>query len=125
MGGSMALWAVILILGTGVGLGVYMGLQYLRREPRKPVMIGMHLLAGLGGLETLTIQITGAPDGSVLTAGRYGIPALALCAIAGAGGFGSALLRRRSRQSSEAALVAHAAAGLLGLAILLIWAAQR
>ena len=51
----------LVLLSAAMCLGVIMGIQYLRRVRSKPVMIGVHLLLGAGGLEVLAMMLRGAP----------------------------------------------------------------
>lgn len=103
------------LLSLAVCLGLFMGVQYLRGERRRPVVIGVHILAGLGSLEPMAVLVREAADATLARA------AMIVVALALMGGLGSALLRRQSRRASEAALVAHACAALSALALLTIW----
>lgn len=116
----MTLLPVGLTLVAAVLLGLVLGVQYLRRI-RRPMVIGVHVLCGIGALEQLVIQLHGTPGGDVTPYGRFG-DALALLLVGSiASGFISALLVRHSKRVAEAVLVTHALVGAAGFGVFLVW----
>jgi hypothetical protein len=113
----------IVVLTVAVGLGIYVGILYLRRV-RKPVLIGLHLLLGVAGIEAMVMMLRGAPDGAVAPAGSFGIAAAVLLATAMVSGLAAPLLAKHSRQGGNAVLATHAAVGVLGFLLVLAWASQ-
>lgn len=108
---------VLVILTANVLLGLYLGLLYLRGD-RKPVLIGIHLLLGLGGIETLAMLLHGTPDSTEAPDGNSG-QAAALCFVAAVLLGLSAALLRRSRRFANAVLASHAGLATIGLMLLL------
>jgi hypothetical protein len=107
------------LLTFGAGLGLYLGLLYLRRV-RRPVLVGAHLLLGAAGIETMVITLRGKADG-VITTGSFGIVAVALLAAALVSGLSAPLLGKRSRQRMNILLAIHAGIGLSGFVMFLTW----
>lgn len=112
---------IVALLTAGVGLGLLLGLRYLRGLPRKPVMIGAHLLLGAGTLEQIAVLLHGTPSGDVIADQMLGRVALVLIAGALLFGLCAPLLSRQSRRGAEALLVGHASLGALGFAALIAW----
>jgi hypothetical protein len=104
-------------------LGVLLGVNYLRGV-RKPVMIGFHLILGIGGLEQFAEVLGGAPNGVALAAGTYGNAAALVFVASIFTGLGAALLARYSRRRAEMVLISHVGIGAAGFVLLLLWAAQ-
>ncbi|MCK7475924.1 MAG: hypothetical protein MZV49_25970 [Rhodopseudomonas palustris] len=65
---NMTVLPVLGMLTASLLLGLYLVLAFLRRE-RKPVLIGFHLLLGMGGLELLIMLMRGTPCAGA--AGEY------------------------------------------------------
>ena len=86
IGAAMTAVPVLVILSAAVLLGLYLGLLYLRGE-RKPVLIGVHFLLGVGGLEALVMLMHGTPGGDEAPAGYEAAAASAAHAGVGAIGF--------------------------------------
>jgi len=107
------------LLTAAVGLGLYLGLLYLRRV-RKPVVVGAHLLLGAAGLETTVVMLRGAPDGVTL-AGSYGGAAAALLALTLVSGFSAPLLGKGSRRTANILLATHAGIGVTAFVLFLVW----
>jgi hypothetical protein len=110
---------VLVLLGAAVVLGLYLLLLYLRGH-RKPVLIGFHLLLGLGGLETLVMLLHGTPDGAAAPEGTLGQTAAVFLIVAVVAGLSAALLRR-SRVFANVMLAAHAGVASVGFLMVLYW----
>ena len=119
----MTVLPVVLLLAAAAGLGVYIGLLYLRGQ-RRAGLIGLHLLLGLGGLEGIVILLRGTPNGNAAAGGSLGNTAAAVLVIAAFAGFISPVIGRRSRKNGDVALVAHVGAGALGVLLFLVWVAS-
>ena len=103
----------ILLFGA-VGVGGYLGMNYLRHIPNKPILTAAHLLMGAGALEQLVIDLSGDRGGA------YGYKAAGLMAITLALGFLGADGRKSHRKAGYVVAV-HAAAGSLGFLLFLAW----
>jgi len=112
---------VVVLFGAAVCLGLILGLQYLRGVRSKPVMIGMHLLLGAGGLEVMVMTLSGAPDGTVMWTGTLGRTAAGFLAAALFIGLLTPMVGRRSRQTMNVALATHATIASVGFVLLLAW----
>ena len=110
---------VLVILTAAVLLGLYLLLLYLRGD-RRPVLIGFHLLLGLGGLETLVMLLHGTPDGAAAPEGTLGQTAAVFLVVAVITGLSAALLRR-SRLMANLVLAAHAGTASIGFLLVLYW----
>jgi hypothetical protein len=119
----LAIPAVILLSGAVV-LGVLLGIEYLRRVRSKPMVIGVHLLLGAGGLEVIAMLLRGTPDGGVMPAGAIGQAAAGLLAFAMCSGLVAPLIGRRSRATMNVALVTHVTASAAGFVLCLWWFAR-
>lgn len=110
----------IALLTAAAAVGVFLGWLYLRRV-RRPVLVGVHLLLGVGGLETMVMLLRGAPNGATGPAGALGPVAAGLLAATLVTGLAAPLLARASRLHANVALATHASIGLLGFAVFLAW----
>jgi hypothetical protein len=112
----------LLLITVAVAIGVYLGLLYLRRERPRRIVLGAHILLGIGGLEQLAIFLRGAtPSGATVNVGSSGTAAAALFALAMLSGLIAPLLGQKSRRNGEFMLATHALAGAAGFVLLLIW----
>ena len=92
------------------------------RGIRKPLLIGLHLLLGLGALETLVVLLKGTPGSEVLPAGDFGNVAAGFLALAAFVGLLTPILGRRSRFTANAMLLVHGSAGVAGVIFCIAWA---
>ena len=92
------------------------------REIRKPLLIGLHLLLGLGALEVLVVLLKGTSGSDGLPAGDFGNVAAGCLALAAFVGLLTPILGRRSRLTANAMLVAHGSAGVAGVLFCIAWA---
>ena len=104
----------ILIFGA-VGIGGYLGMNYLRHTPNKPILTAAHLLMGAGALEQLVIAISGDRGGV------FGYKAAGFLVITLALGFIGSLTARKSHRKAGYVVAAHAAAGSAGFLLFLAW----
>jgi len=109
-------------LTVAAGLGLYLGLLYLRRV-RRPVLIGIHLLLGAAGLEQVAVMLRGTPNGDVVPAGTLVSVAAGALAAAMFSGLTAPVIGSRSRRNGEAMLVVHVTVGLVGFILFLVWVA--
>ncbi len=108
----MAALPPTLFLTIAAGLGLYLGWLYLRGIRRKPVMIGLHLLLGAAGLETMVMMLRGLPNGETSAAGAFGGIAAGLLAAAMFSGLIAPMLCRGSRRTANLVVASHWVAGL-------------
>ena|SRR5664279_6498842 len=113
---------VILIAAVSLG-GVNLWLRL--RGVRKPVLIGIHLLAGLASLEVLVYFLKDVNSGEGVPAGPYGNVAAALLGLAAFSGLISPILSRRSQLTSNVLLATHTSCGLAGAVTALAWVGSR
>ena len=92
------------------------------RGIRKPVLIGLHLLLGLGALEVLVVLLKGTGSSDGLPAGDFGDIAAGCLALAAFIGLLTPILGRGSRVKANAMLVAHVSAGFAGVVLCIAWA---
>ncbi len=119
----MTVLPVLGMLTASLLLGLYLVLAFLRRE-RKPVLIGFHLLLGMGGLELLIMLMRGTPAGAAENTGQLGIAAAALFGIAMFTGLTGAMIARRSAMSANIVVATHSSLGAAGFILFLLWLAN-
>ena len=95
------------------------------RGIRKPILIGVHLLAGLAALELLVFYLKDVNNGEGLPAGPYGNVAAGFLAGAAFSGLISPILGRRSKLWADSLIATHVGCGLLGAVTAIAWAASR
>ena len=111
---------VALLLGACMGVGLWLGWQFLRRISSNPLHIGFHLLLGLAGMEAVVMLMRGAPDGAMVSAGQLGKAAALVLALAVITGFATSVVARRwSRQTGGTVLAAHTVLGSVGFVMFL------
>ncbi len=96
----------------------------LIRGKRKSVLIGVHLLLGLGTLEMVVIMLKGWPIGDAIPAGVFGDWAAGFLALAAFFGLLRPVFGRRSKVKSNAMLLIHGSAGLAGVLLCIAWLSQ-
>lgn len=117
-----AIPVILLFLGTAA-VGLYLGIGYLKGWPRRPALIGVHILFGIGGLEVMATLLWGpTADVPVPTLGAAAAVAFVATMFIG---LLAPMVGRRSRQTMNVALSLHAAAALSGIGLLLIWISSR
>jgi uncharacterized membrane protein len=111
-----------LLLVTGaVLLGIYLGIFYLRGVRPKRLLLGAHVLMGIGGVEQLALLIHGTPSGAMaadsLLKATAGLFALAIFS-----GLTAPLLAQSTgRKNGEFMLATHAGVGIAGFVVFLVW----
>lgn len=118
----MTVWPAILVFGTTVCIGIYMGWQYLMGERNNRLLIGVHLLLGVVGLEVVAILVRNAFDSVDVPGGSWGRAAALVLAAALFSGLMVPLLAPRYPRSITPGLVIHAVVGMTGFTLLLAWA---
>jgi hypothetical protein len=111
----------LFLMSGAVAIGIYLGILYLRRQRPRRLLLGGHILMGMGGLEQVALLIHGAPSGVMVQAGTYGTAAAGFFALAMLSGFTAPLFGQRSRKNGEFMLATHAVVGLVGFILLLVW----
>ena len=111
----------ILVFGTTVAIGLYMGLQYLKGQRNNRMLVGAHVLIGLAGLEVFALLLRGAPDGTHLADSRTGPAAALLLAAALFSGFVVPLIAPAKPGATGLTLAVHASLGLVAFGVLLLW----
>lgn len=113
----------ITLFGASVALGSFLGWQYLKRVKMSPTLVGLHLVAGAAGIETMVMLRGELPEralaGSLGTAGN--IAAILLVAAMLTGFLTPLIAQKRPRKVGSTALAVHFAAGLVGYLLLLAW----
>jgi hypothetical protein len=112
-----------LLITTAASGGLYAGRLYLRGTP-KPGLSTVHGFLGFAGLSALVVFLQGGPGDASRTQ-MLGTIALALFTWSLFSGLVGPLYRESSKPTREAFLISHAAAGLIGLVVLLVWTVRR
>lgn len=118
----MTVWPAIAVFGTTVCIGIYMGWQYLMGVRNNRVLIGVHLLLGVIGLEVVAILVRHAFDTVDVPGGGWGRAAALALAAALFSGLMVPLLAPRYPGSVTPGLVVHGVIGMAGFTLLLAWA---
>lgn len=114
---------VILLVTAASALGAYLLLLWFRKD-RKPVLIGFHVLLGLGCAELLAgfLRLGGFDDKSSIR--RLALAGGACLAAALLSGFSAPLFGKSYRLVANSLLAAHVLAGLAGFLIVLAFVSQ-
>ena len=116
---------LLYLLGAAVALGLYLGTLYLRGTP-KPTLSVIHGCLAFGGLAVLVVLVRGNPYVPYDPhPSRLGGVAAALLAWALFTGLVGPLYREKSKRGREAILISHAAAGLAGVSVVLLWMSRE
>lgn len=114
----------VILLGSSVALGLYLGYQHLQHRRNRPALIAFHILLGLGALETIAMLLRGAPNGAVMPGAALGKAAALLLIIAIIVGLLTPMLARdRPRPFATASLTLHASLAAAGFVLLCVWVA--
>lgn len=117
----MPSWPAIVVFGSTVAIGLYMGLQYLKGQRNDRVLVGVHVLIGIVGLEVFALVLRGAPDGTHLAESRLGPASALLLAVALFSGFMVPLIAQPRPAATGPALAVHATLGTVAFGALLLW----
>ncbi len=114
---------VVLLLTAASALGAYLLLLWFR-SARRPVLIGFHVLLGLGAGESLVVflHLGGLDDNA--PARRLALVAGGFIAAAIASGLSAALFGRKNPGAANSLLAAHVAAGVAAFFGVLAFVAQ-
>ncbi len=114
---------VVLLTTAATALGAYLLLLWFRKAQR-PVLIGFHVLLGLGAAETLVVFLhtSGLDDES--PARRLALVAGAFLAAAVASGFTAPLFGKTYRGTANSLLAAHVASGFAAFLIVLAFVSR-
>lgn len=114
---------MIAIFTVATVLGAWC-LILLFERARKPVVIGLHLLAGMAGLETMvaTIHMSGLDAESPVR--RFGIMAAGWFAVAVFSGLMIPLVCKGRPQAANLMLVVHIGSATVGFCLALAFAGQ-
>jgi phosphatidylglycerophosphate synthase len=116
---------LLLCLGGAALLGLYLGTLFLRGTP-KPTLSLVHGFLAFSGLAVLIVAIRGNPYiPNDPQPSRLGTVAAAFLAWALFSGLVGPLYREKSKRGREAILISHAAAGLTGVAVVLLWLSRQ
>ena len=113
---------IVILLTGAVGLGVYMGLRYLRRLRNKPTIIGLHFLLGAGVLEPALIAMRGGMGGplkQISFASALGVTFVGLALVTG---ITAVMIGRKSRQTADIALATHVGVAAIAFVLIMTWA---
>ncbi|MQY51398.1 hypothetical protein [Rhodocyclus gracilis] len=119
---------VLALLGSSAALGLWLGIQYLRRVRSKPLLIGLHLILGGASMEgTVMLRGTLADGGGslagVVSAVTLGNAVAVLLFTAMLSGLLTPLIAQHApRKITSVALATHAAVGALGFLLFIAWA---
>ena len=119
----MPMVPLILLPLAAMALGLVLVVLRLRGL-RKPVLIGLHLLLGLGALELLVVLLKDGSSDDGLPAAAFGNVAAGFLALAAFIGLLTPILGRRSRLTANAMLFAHGSAGVAGVLLCIAWASS-
>jgi hypothetical protein len=112
--------SILILITVTAGLGVYMGLRYLRGLRNRPGVTATHFLLAALSLEPLVIGLRGGIGGAAAKPSLFGVLAAALIALALLSGVTAVMIGRKSRQTANIALGTHA--GIAATGYLLLWA---
>ncbi|ADP72511.1 hypothetical protein Rvan_3326 [Rhodomicrobium vannielii ATCC 17100] len=114
-------FVILTITTTAAALGLYLFALFLKRRRPANLILGVHILLGMAGLEQVAVLIRGAGPSGAAAAGQFGTAAAALFALSLFSGFVAPIVAQRSKQGGIALLYSHVGLGLAGFASLLIW----
>jgi len=118
----MKLVPPFLLLCAASAFGVVLLWRILKHLPRKPVLVGVHLLLGIAGMEATALLMRGAPDGSATPSGSFGRLAGLMLIIALMSGLASPMIGRRwPGRAGNVALGAHVGVAGVGFVLFVAW----
>lgn len=121
-GTEMKSIVLILILTSAAALGAYLLLLWFRRI-RRPILVAVHLMLGVGGTETLIMFVHNSDFAPDSLARRLALVAAAFLGVAIFSGFTAPLFGRNYR-AANAMLAAHVSCGVAGFLIALGFVSQ-
>lgn len=118
----MTIAPALVVLGAAVLLGGWLGTQFLMGVRNNRVLVGLHLILGIAGLEVLMLLLRGAPDGRAAVTGATGMTAALIIAVAMFTGLLVPILAPSRPKTIGPMLAVHATVGALGYGLLILWA---
>ena len=119
----MSTTPMILIQALAVGLGGYCLILWFQKA-RKPVLIGFHLIAGIGGVETLMVFLHNSDFAQDSPVRALGMTAAKLFGASIFTGFLAPLVGKGRPQLANLLLTIHVGCGVLGFMTALNFAGQ-
>ncbi len=119
----MTAFPVVLLVTAATALGAYLLLLWFRKA-RRPVLIGFHVLLGLGAAETLIVFLHTSGLDEESPARRLALVAGGFLAAAIASGFSAPLFGRSYRGTANSLLAMHVASGLAGFLVVLAFVSR-
>jgi hypothetical protein len=113
---------IVIIVSVTVAIGLLMGLRYLRRLRNPPTLIGVHFLLGALSLEPMLIAMRGGLGVAATKPSPVGVAAAGLIALALISGVTAVMVGRKSRQTANITLLAHAGVAATAYLLVLAWA---
>ena len=114
-----------LLLVTGaVLIGIYLGVLYLKGVRPQRILLGGHVIMGIGGVEQVALLIRGTPSGALETAPLLKAAAGLLAFAIFSGLTAPLIAQSKGRKNGEIMLAAHAAVGIVGFAVFAAWIAK-
>ncbi len=112
---------ILLLITATVGVGLYMGLRYLRRQRNRPTIIGLHFLLGAFSLEPMVVTMRGGLGHPAEKLSPLAIAAAVFVALALFSGVTAVMIGRQSRQTANIALASHAGLAAAAFALVMTW----
>ena len=118
----MSVAPALAVLGAATLLGFWLGTKYLMGERNNRVLVALHLILGVAGLEVLMLLLRGAPDGRAAVTGSTGMTAALILAGAMATGLLISILAPSRPGAIGPTIAVHSTVAALGYAMLVFWA---
>jgi hypothetical protein len=118
----MTIAPALAVLGAAVLLGGWLGTRYLMGERNNRILVGLHLILGIAGLEVLMLLLKGAPDGRAAVTGSTGMIAALILAVAMFTGLLVPILAPSRPRTIGPMIAVHAVVAAVGFGLLLLWA---
>jgi hypothetical protein len=118
----MAVAPAIIVLGAAVLLGLYLGYGFLLGQRSNRMLVGVHFILGIAGIEVLALLLRGAPDGRAAAAAPLGVVSALILAVAMLTGLLVPILAPGRPRTIGPAILVHAIFATCGFGLLLIWA---
>lgn len=116
----MLVFPVLLVLSLAVLFGVRMGLGYLEGRRPAAMMLGTHVMLGMGGLLLLVFARSALLEAKD-AGGAIGAIAAFVVALTLMAGLSAAVVGGRAPERHGKVLAAHAALGGLGFLLFIVW----
>ncbi len=117
-------WPIVLIVGTTVSIGAWMGWRYIMGVRNHRALVMVHFLLGAAALEVMAVILRGAPNGEVMPATEVAKWAAGLMTAALLTGVLAPIIAQSSPRKVGPVLAVHAGVATLAFGTLLVWAIQ-